>query len=36
MLPADWPGTRSFAEFAWLSDTLEGPAMAHVRAVTGG
>ncbi|MFS0853992.1 PaaX family transcriptional regulator C-terminal domain-containing protein [Microbacterium sp. 179-I 3D4 NHS] len=34
MLPADWPGARSFAEFAWLSQTLEGPAMAHVRSVT--
>lgn len=36
MLPADWPGTRSFTEFAWLRQTLEGPATAHVRAVTGG
>lgn len=35
MLPEDWPGTRSFTEFAWLCDTLEGPALAHVRAVTG-
>jgi phenylacetic acid degradation operon negative regulatory protein len=35
MLPVDWPGARSFAEFAWLSQTLEGPAMAHVRTVTG-
>ncbi len=34
MLPADWPGTRSFAEFEWLSGTLEAPAMAHVRRVT--
>lgn len=34
MLPAEWPGTRSFAEFEWLSGTLEAPAMAHVRRVT--
>lgn len=34
MLPAEWPGTRSFAEFEWLSGTLETPAMAHVRRVT--
>lgn len=35
MLPADWPGHRSFTEFAWLSDTLAGAATAHVRTVTG-
>jgi phenylacetic acid degradation operon negative regulatory protein len=35
MLPDDWPGHRSFTEFAWLSDTLAGPATAHVRTVTG-
>ncbi|KJL29915.1 PaaX family transcriptional regulator C-terminal domain-containing protein [Microbacterium oxydans] len=33
MLPADWPGRRSFDEFARLSAALEGPALAHVRAV---
>lgn len=35
MLPADWPGRRSFDEFARLSSTLAAPALAHVRAVTG-
>jgi phenylacetic acid degradation operon negative regulatory protein len=35
MLPADWPGRRSFDEFARLSSTLADPALAHVRAVTG-
>lgn len=31
MLPADWPGRRSFAEFARLSDALTGPAWEHVQ-----
>lgn len=35
MLPADWPGRRSFDEFARLSAALAGPAAAHVHAVTG-
>lgn len=33
MLPTDWPGRRSFDEFARLSAALAGPALAHVRAV---
>lgn len=36
MLPADWPGRRSFDEFARLSAALAAPALAHVRAVTAG
>lgn len=36
MLPADWPGRRSFAEFARLSAELVDPAHAHVRARTTG
>ncbi|WP_334152216.1 PaaX family transcriptional regulator [Microbacterium sp.] len=36
MLPNDWPGRRSFDEFARLSAALAGPALAHVRAVTVG
>lgn len=35
MLPADWPGRRSFDEFARLSAALAAPARAHVRAVVG-
>jgi len=35
MLPNDWPGRRSFDEFARLSAALAGPALARVRAVTG-
>jgi phenylacetic acid degradation operon negative regulatory protein len=36
MLPDDWPGRRSFEEFARLSADLAGPAHAHVRArITG-
>ncbi|MCI1019062.1 regulator [Microbacterium sp. C5A9] len=35
MLPADWPGGRSFAEFARLSQRLADAAWQHVRAVTG-
>lgn len=34
MLPPDWPGDRSFAEFARLSETLAGPAWEHVLAAT--
>ncbi|MEV4668436.1 PaaX family transcriptional regulator C-terminal domain-containing protein [Microbacterium sp. LWO12-1.2] len=34
MLPADWPGRRSFDEFARLSAALAAPALAHVHAVT--
>lgn len=34
MLPADWPGRRSFDEFARLSAELAGPAWEHVRALT--
>jgi phenylacetic acid degradation operon negative regulatory protein len=34
MLPTEWPGRRSFDEFARLSAALAGPALAHVRAVT--
>ncbi|MFS0910423.1 PaaX family transcriptional regulator C-terminal domain-containing protein [Microbacterium sp. 179-I 3D2 NHS] len=34
MLPDDWPGRRSFEEFARLSGRLAAPAGAHVRAVT--
>jgi phenylacetic acid degradation operon negative regulatory protein len=34
MLPADWPGGRSFEAFARLSAAWEAPALAHVRAVT--
>lgn len=33
MLPDDWPGRRSFDEFARLSASLAGPAEEHVRAV---
>jgi phenylacetic acid degradation operon negative regulatory protein len=36
MLPADWPGRRSFEEFARLSAELAGSAHAHVRARTPG
>ena len=36
MLPADWPGRRSFEEFARLSAELAAPARAHVRARTTG
>lgn len=32
MLPADWPGRRSFDEFARLSAALAEPAWEHVRA----
>lgn len=32
MLPADWPGIRSFDEFARLSAALADPAWEHVRA----
>lgn len=32
MLPADWPGRRSFDEFARRSTELAAPAWAHVRA----
>lgn len=32
MLPTDWPGRRSFDEFARLSVALADPAWAHVRA----
>ncbi|MFK3678066.1 PaaX family transcriptional regulator C-terminal domain-containing protein [Microbacterium sp. NPDC090218] len=36
MLPADWPGRRSFDEFARLSTTLAAPAAEQVRArITG-
>lgn len=35
MLPADWPGGRSVAEFTRLSRTHADAAWAHVRAVTG-
>ncbi|MCK2037837.1 regulator [Microbacterium sp. SSW1-49] len=35
MLPIDWPGRRSFDEFARLSSALAVPARAHVHAVTG-
>ncbi len=34
MLPADWPGGRSFEAFARLSAEWAAPALAHVRAVT--
>ncbi|WP_431070845.1 PaaX family transcriptional regulator [Microbacterium phyllosphaerae] len=34
MLPDDWPGGRSFAEFARLSQTLADAAWRHVREVT--
>lgn len=34
MLPADWPGRRSFDEFARLSAALAEPAGDHVRALT--
>ena len=34
MLPADWPGGRSFEAFARLSAAWAAPALAHVRAVT--
>jgi phenylacetic acid degradation operon negative regulatory protein len=34
MLPADWPGRRSFDAFARLSAELAAPALAHVRANT--
>lgn len=34
MLPADWPGGRSFAEFARLSEELADAAWRHVRTVT--
>lgn len=34
MLPSDWPGRRSFDEFARLSAALAAPAWEHVRAVT--
>lgn len=36
MLPADWPGRRSFDEFARLSTDLAGAAEEHVRARVGG
>ncbi|WP_292774356.1 PaaX family transcriptional regulator C-terminal domain-containing protein, partial [Microbacterium sp. UBA6741] len=32
MLPTDWPGRRSFDEFARRSAELAAPAWAHVRA----
>lgn len=32
MLPGDWPGRRSFDEFARRSTALAAPALAHVRA----
>ncbi|WP_194764863.1 PaaX family transcriptional regulator C-terminal domain-containing protein [Microbacterium sp. UFMG61] len=35
MLPADWPGGRSYAEFAHLSSTLADAAWQHVRELTG-
>lgn len=35
MLPPDWPGPRSFAEFTRLSEALAEPAWARVRQVTG-
>lgn len=35
MLPADWPGRRSFDEFARLSSALADPALSHVRTVVG-
>lgn len=35
MLPADWPGRRSFTEFARLSHALAAPALAHVHGVVG-
>ncbi|MFJ2553903.1 PaaX family transcriptional regulator C-terminal domain-containing protein [Microbacterium sp. NPDC087591] len=35
MLPADWPGRRSFDEFARLSSALADPALSHVRTVAG-
>lgn len=35
MLPADWPGGRSYAEFARLSTTLADAAWQHVRELTG-
>ena len=34
MLPADWPGGRSFEAFARLSAAWAAPALAHVRTVT--
>ncbi|MBP3976325.1 PaaX family transcriptional regulator C-terminal domain-containing protein [Microbacterium sp. BLY] len=34
MLPADWPGRRSFDAFARLSARWAAPALAHVRAAT--
>jgi len=34
MLPADWPGARSFAEFAKLQRALADPAWEHVDATT--
>ncbi|MDQ0728350.1 PaaX family transcriptional regulator C-terminal domain-containing protein [Microbacterium sp. W4I20] len=34
MLPADWPGRRSFDEFARLSAALAEPAWEHVRTLT--
>lgn len=34
MLPADWPGARSFAEFARLQSTLAEPAWRHVERAT--
>lgn len=36
MLPVDWPGRRSFDEFARLSSALREPAWEHVRALTVG
>jgi phenylacetic acid degradation operon negative regulatory protein len=36
MLPDDWPGARSFDEYARLSSALAEPAWAHVRGATGG
>ncbi|WP_245958553.1 PaaX family transcriptional regulator [Microbacterium bovistercoris] len=32
LLPSDWPGDRSFAAFAGLSERLAAPAWEHVRA----
>ena len=35
LLPADWPGERGVALFAGLRERLAGPALRHVRTVTG-
>lgn len=35
LLPAQWPGQRSFEEFARLSERFGQPAWEHVRATTG-